>query len=76
MLGVAVGEVQAGDVHPRVDHPLEDIAVPRRRPDRGDDLGGPHWGEVYNAWVTGKMKSPLLAAGLDLERLTLGQESS
>ena len=34
----AVAEVQAGDVHARLDHPYERLGVPRGGPDGGDDL--------------------------------------
>ena len=34
----AVAEVQPGDVHPRRDHPHEDLRVVGRRADGGDDL--------------------------------------
>ena len=42
LLGAAVGEVQPGDVHPRVDHLDEDLGVARGGADGGDDLRAAH----------------------------------
>ena len=42
LLGAAVGEVQPRDVHPRLDHPHEDLGVAGGRADGGDDLGPAH----------------------------------
>ena len=39
LVGRAVGEVQPGHVHARLDHRDERVGVPRGGPDRGDDLG-------------------------------------
>jgi hypothetical protein len=38
LLGGAMGEVQPRDVHARLDHPHEHLAIARGRSDRGDDL--------------------------------------
>ena len=44
LLGAAVGEVQARDVHAGLDHPDEHLGLARGGADRGDDLRAAHVG--------------------------------
>ena len=57
LVGAAVREVDARDVHARRDEPIEGVRAAAGRAERADDLGPPHRG--YPAFSSGRRNRPV-----------------